>query len=171
MTHRTLLLSPWYFPVKILRWEDAVKMRYEETADVVAEYSEEIRSPSITWRVPAVMRLRRMPGATKRGVKFSRANVYQRDSYRCQYCGKRFPLSELSYDHVVPRAAGGRTVWENIVTACRPCNTRKDSMGCDEAGMWPLTAPYRPKSLPLTAPLIDPSTAPEQWRAFLVTAP
>jgi 5-methylcytosine-specific restriction endonuclease McrA len=167
---RTLLLSPWYFPIKVLRWEDAVKMRYEDTADVVAEYDAEIRSPSVTWRVPAVMRLRRMPSAAKRGVKFSRMNVYQRDGYRCQYCRRRLPASALSYDHVVPRAAGGRTDWTNIVTACRPCNTRKDSKTCDEAGMWPLVAPYRPKSLPLTAPRIDPETAPAEWQAFLNAA-
>jgi len=164
---RTLLLSPWYFPMKILRWEDAVKMRYEGTAEVVAEYEQEIRSPSVTWKMPAVMRLRRMPRTGKRGVKFSRVNVYQRDGYRCQYCSDRFPASALSYDHVVPRAAGGRTEWTNIVTACRPCNTRKDSKTCDEAGMWPRTEPRRPKSLPLTAPRIDPDTAPVEWHAFL----
>lgn len=164
---RTLLLSPWYFPMKILRWEDAVKMRYEGTAEVVAEYAEEIRSPSVTWKMPAVMRLRRMPATSKRGVKFSRGNVYQRDGYRCQYCGRRFPMSLLSYDHVVPRAAGGRTDWTNIVTACRSCNTRKDSMTCDEAGMFPLTEPRRPRSLPLAGPRIDPDTAPAEWQAFL----
>ena len=72
----------------------------------------------------------------RRGIRFSRANVYQRDGYRCQYCRQKFSARELSYDHVVPRAAGGRTCWENIVTACRPCNTRKGSRGCDESGMW-----------------------------------
>lgn len=171
MSQRTLLLSPWYFPLKILRWEDAIKMRYEGTVDVVAEYDEVIRSPSVTWRVPAVVRLRRMPRSSKRAVKFSRANVYQRDGYRCQYCGERFRANELSYDHVVPRKAGGRTCWENIVTACRPCNAKKDSMGCDEAGMWPRVAPYRPTSLPLTSPIIDRDTAPEEWRAFLPATP
>jgi 5-methylcytosine-specific restriction endonuclease McrA len=109
-----------------------------------------------------------MPQSMKRGVKFSRQNVYQRDKYCCQYCGERKPLSQLSYDHVVPRAAGGRTVWENIVTACRTCNSRKDSQTCDEAGMWPLHRPVRPKALPLSSPLIDPEKAPEEWLAFVV---
>lgn len=167
MSHRTLLLTPYYFPIGILRWEDAVKMRYEGTADVVAEYHEEIRSPSVTWRIPAVVRLRRMPSRAKHAVKFSRANVYQRDGHRCQYCGHRFPESLLSYDHVVPRFAGGRTCWENIVTACRACNTRKGSRTCDESGMFPLTEPRRPKSLPVQGPRIDPATAPVEWQAFL----
>lgn len=168
MAHRTLLLTPWYLPIKILRWEDAVKMKYEGTVDVVVEYDEEVRSPSVTWKMPAVVRLKRMPRSTKRGVKFSRANVYQRDRYCCQYCGERKPVSQLSYDHVVPRAAGGRTVWENITTACKPCNARKDSKTCDEAGMWPLTAPTRPKSLPMASPIIDPSTAPAEWEGYVV---
>jgi 5-methylcytosine-specific restriction endonuclease McrA len=167
MTHRTLLLTPYYFPIGILRWEDAVKMRYEGTADVVAEYEQTVSSPSVTWRVPAVIRLRRMPAGKKRGIKFSRSNVYQRDGHRCQYCGNRLAESVLSYDHVVPRAAGGRTCWENIVTACRPCNTRKGCRTCDESGMWPLNEPRRPKSLPVQGPRIDREAAPVEWQAFL----
>ena len=167
MHTRTLLLSPWYIPLKILRWQDAVKMRYEGTAEVVAEYDDEIASPSVTWKMPAVLRLRNMPRPRKRGVKFSRLNLYQRDGYRCQYCGHRFPAPELSYDHVVPRAAGGRTEWTNIVAACKPCNLRKANKSCDDAGMWPLGEPLRPRFLPLTSPVIDRSTAPEEWLGFV----
>jgi 5-methylcytosine-specific restriction endonuclease McrA len=167
MHTRTLLLSPWYVPIKVLRWQDAVKMRYEGTAEVVVEYEDEICSPSVTWKMPAVMRLRGMPKVQKRGVKFSRLNVYQRDGYRCQYCGNRFPAAMLSYDHVVPRAAGGRTDWLNVVSACKPCNTRKADKSCDDAGMWPLTDPHRPRSLPMQSPLIDPSSAPEEWLGFV----
>ena len=153
MSKRVLLLTPWYFPTRVLHWQDAVKMVYEETVDVVAEYDEEIRSPSVTWKVPAVVRLKRLAANAKRGVKFSRRNVYQRDGHRCQYCGERKPESELSYDHVVPRASGGRTNWLNIVTACRTCNTRKGSRTCDEAGMWPLRAPVVPAQ-EVCAPLV-----------------
>ena len=158
MHTRTLLLSPWYMPIKVLRWQDAVKMRYEHTADVVVEYDDEISSPSITWKVPAVMRLRRMPKAKTRGIKFSRLNVFQRDGYRCQYCGNQFPMAMLTYDHVVPRSAGGPTNWTNIVTACggpKGCNSRKANKSCDDAGMWPLTSPRVPRSLPFVAPVID----------------
>lgn len=167
MHTKTLLLSPYYFPIKVLRWEDAVKMRYEGTADVVAEYDDEIRSPSVTWKMPAVMRLRKMPSTRKRGVRFSRANVYRRDHYRCQYCGRHFPENQLSYDHVVPRASGGRTDWTNIVTACRPCNLRKANKSCDDAGMFPLNQPVRPRSLPLAAPRIDRANVPEEWLGFV----
>jgi 5-methylcytosine-specific restriction endonuclease McrA len=167
MNHRTLLLAPWYFPIKVLRWEDAVKMIYEGTVDVVAEYGDTVSSPSVTWQVPAVVRLRKLAHASRRAVRFSRWNVYLRDSYCCQYCGERKPARELSYDHVVPRSAGGRTVWSNIVTACRSCNSRKDSKTCDAAGMWPMNAPAQPKWLPMAGPRIDLSEAPAEWQGFL----
>jgi 5-methylcytosine-specific restriction endonuclease McrA len=163
---RVLLLTPWYFPIKILRWEDAVKMKYEGTIDVIVEYDEEVSSPSITWKMPAVIRLRKLEGKVKRGVKFSRINVYTRDGFRCQYCYKKFLTRQLTYDHVVPRASGGRTTWENIVTCCKPCNAEKDSKTCDEAGMWPSTSPVRPKTLPMTSPVINLETIPEEWEGF-----
>lgn len=168
--HRTLLLTAWYFPIKILRWEDAVKMKYEGLVDVVAEYDDTVSSPSITWNVPAVIRLRRATRTTKHGVKFSRINVYTRDNFTCQYCGHRFPMRALSYDHVTPRSAGGKTVWENIVTACKTCNSLKDDKTCDEAGMWPLQKPRRPRALPMTSPVIDVEDAPEEWKPFLGAA-
>jgi 5-methylcytosine-specific restriction endonuclease McrA len=142
-------------------------MRYEGTADVVAEYDDVIASPSVTWKMPAVMRLRKMPSGQKRGVKFSRLNVYQRDRYACQYCGNRFPVAALSYDHVVPRSAGGQTTWNNIVTSCKTCNSRKANHSCDDVGMWPLRAPTRPRSLPMSGPVIDPRSAPEEWLGFV----
>ena len=159
---------PADLPIKVLRWQDAVKMKYEGTADVVAEYDDVISSPSVTWKMPAVVRLKSLSRSQKRGVKFSRVNIYQRDRYTCQYCGQRFAYHELSYDHVVPRASGGRTVFENIVTACRPCNSRKDNMTCDEAGTWPLHEPRKPTSLPIASPVIDVAWAPPEWHPFLV---
>lgn len=167
MTQRTLLLTPWYFPHKVLRWQDAITMVFLGKADVVAEYDETIRSPSTEMRMPAVIRVRRAMRSMKRAVRFSRANVYTRDDCTCQYCGQRFAPRLLSYDHVVPRAAGGRTEWTNIVTACKPCNGRKGARTCDDSGMWPLRTPVIPKSLPLTGPFVDRERAPEQWLAFL----
>lgn len=167
MATRTLLLTPWYFPIKVLRWEDAIKMMYEGTVDVVSSYEETVASPSVTWQMPAVIRLRKLGARAKNAVKFSRQNVYARDGYRCQYCGDQFAVSKLSYDHVVPKSAGGRRNWTNIVTACKPCNSRKADRTCDESGMWPLRAPVQPKTLPMTGPSIDPATAPEEWQDFL----
>ncbi len=170
MQTRTLLLTPWFFPHKILRWQDAITMVFLDKADVIVEYDDVIRSPSREMQIPAVVRVRSAMKSMKRGVKFSRINVYTRDKFTCQYCGKRFDTRQLSYDHVVPRFAGGRTEWTNIVTACKPCNNKKGCRTCDEAGMWPRNAPVRPNSLPLTTPLVDIAQAPPEWQDFLVAS-
>lgn len=170
MTQRTLLLSAYYVPIRIIAWEDAVKMKYEGTAEVVAEYQSTVSSPSVTWRVPAVMRLRRQHPSKKRGIKFSRVNVYQRDNHECQYCppsaGRR-PADELTYDHVVPRSAGGRTEWTNITTACKFHNSLKGSRSTDEAGLFPRNRPVEPKSLRIIGPMIRREEAPAEWLDYL----
>ena len=170
MNRRTLLLTSWYFPHKVIRWEHAITLLYLGKADSVVDYGEEIRSPSVTMMVPAVLRLRRKVGKSKRGVRFSRINVFTRDGHRCQYCGERHVASKLTFDHVIPRAAGGRTEWTNIVTACRACNGRKRDRTPDESGMFPLVEPRQPKSLPLRGPVIDVHKAPREWRDFLVVS-
>src|SRR5262245_60967993 len=149
MTKRALLLSAWYLPMRVLPWQDAVKLVYLGNVDVLAAYDEVIRSPSITWQLPAVIRQRRSVPSRAMGVKFSRTIVYLRDRYTCQYCQRHLPESELTFDHVVPRSRGGRKTFANIVTACRPCNARKGHRTCDEAGMFPRREPTHPRSLPL----------------------
>lgn len=90
-----------------------------------------------------------------------------RDRFSCQYCGNRLKGSELNYDHVVPRAKGGRTVWENIVTSCYPCNSKKANRTPEEAGLQLLSAPARPRTLPLNGPVIDLSDSPVEWAPYL----
>ena len=120
--NHTLLLTSWYFPHKVIRWEDAVTLVYLHKADAVVTYDEKISSPSVTMGKPAVIRLRKKHRMVQSGVKFSRQNVFTRDGFRCQYCTRRLPVGKLTYDHVIPRKRGGRTEWTNIVTACRPCH-------------------------------------------------
>lgn len=170
MEKRVLVLTSWYMPYQILRWEDAVRLIYVGSATVVAEYEEEIRSPSVTWKMPAVIRLTKKVRPRYMAVKFSRFNVYTRDGFKCQYCGRKKAMNELTYDHVVPRANGGQTTWDNIVTACQPCNSRKGRRTCDEVGMFPLTHPVKPSGLPFVSPVGDPRHAPPEWRPYLMAA-
>jgi len=163
---RTLVLTSWYLPHRIVRWEDAVTLMFLDKVDVLVSYAEEVCSPSIAIRMPAVVRLRRRVATEKRGPKFSRMNVYLRDGFRCAYCGGRQPISALTYDHVIPRAQGGRTEWENIVTACHGCNSLKGNRTPDQAGMFPRHSPYRPDVLPILPPLIDQRSAPDEWRDY-----
>ena len=166
---RTLLLTSWFLPHRVLCWQDAVTLLYLDKAERVVDYGETVSSPSTTILLPAVIRLRNKVAGTKRRVKFSRVNVFTRDGFRCQYCGHKHPMGSLTYDHVQPRRQGGRTVWNNIVASCRPCNSRKGGRTPQQAGMAPLTSPQRPKSLPITAPMIDVAGAPREWRDFLIT--
>ncbi|MBI5535781.1 MAG: HNH endonuclease [Deltaproteobacteria bacterium] len=167
MNTRTLLLNSWGMPHAVLTWMDAITLAHVDKATVLEEYDETVSSPSTTMYVPAVMQLKRTSPAIKRGIKFSKVNVFTRDGWRCQYCGGRFAMNELNYDHVVPRKQGGKTNWENIVTSCYPCNARKAGRTPEQAGMKLLRRPARPHALPLHAVYIAATTIPEPWKPYL----
>jgi hypothetical protein len=122
---------------------------------------------SFTLKVPAVAVLLRSVRRVKSGVKFSKINVCLRDNFSCQYCGTRLKMSQLNYDHVVPRSHGGKTVWENIVMACYPCNGTKANRTPQQAGMLILSVPSKPKVLPMNEPMIEADEAPVEWRPFI----
>lgn len=166
MCSETLVLTPWMSPHKVVSWQTAVVLTVLGKAEVIEEYDDPIVAPSLTMRTPAVVRLKRTMGGQKRGVKFSRINVFTRDDFRCQYCGSRKAPRELSYDHVTPRAHGGKTDWENIVTACYPCNSKKSGRTPDQAGMKLLRAPVRPKVLPMTMFTPRPDRTPDIWSPY-----
>jgi hypothetical protein len=91
-------------------------------------------------------------------TKFSRVNIYGRDGYSCQYCGvKKKMISELTYDHVVPRAQGGKTTWTNIVTCCSDCNREKAN----------LKEPVWPTSAPVLVVTVSSESVPDAWRDYL----
>ena len=170
MTAQTLLLTPWMMPHKIIPWQTAVTMTFLGKVDVLEEYDEDIRSPSLAIKAPAVVRLRRPLGGMKRGVKFSRINVFARDDFRCQYCGTKRAIHELNYDHVLPRVQGGKTVWENIVTSCYDCNSQKRGRTPEQAGMKLLRAPQKPKTLPMTTVIPRHHEGiPEAWSPYCAT--
>ena len=166
MSTRTLMLTPWMAPYKVISWERAIVLSFLGKVEVLEEYDIDVPAVSITLRTPAVVRLTRARVLIQNKVRFSRTNVFLRDGFRCQYCSEKRPMNELNYDHVLPRFRGGRTVWENIVTSCYACNDRKGSRTPAEAGMTLLRQPSKPKSLPLP-PVIRPgSIVPEVWRDY-----
>lgn len=125
-----------YFPLSTLPWQRAVKGLFEGTMVTVAEYPEIIRSPSMEMNIPSVVALKQYQPASKR-VAFTRFNVFLRDHFKCQYCGKKHASQDLTFDHVVPRASGGTTTWENIVACCEPCNGEKDHKQIMKPLRWP----------------------------------
>jgi 5-methylcytosine-specific restriction endonuclease McrA len=163
---RTLLLTPWMAPHRVVSWERSVVLVVLDKGEVLEAYDEEIRSPSLAMRTPAVVRLKK-GGARKQVVRFSRVNVYTRDGFRCQYCGEKKTMRDLNYDHVIARVRGGKTVWENIVTSCYACNDRKGSRTPEEAGMTLRRKPFKPSSLPVTPVLsITRSEMPALWLPY-----
>jgi 5-methylcytosine-specific restriction endonuclease McrA len=104
-----------------------------------------IRTVRSRVRLPEVIVLRAYDGLPMRTVAFSRRNLYRRDAFACQYCGRRPGALDLTIDHVIPRSRGGKTSWENCVLACVECNKRKANRPPDEAGMRLIRVPGAPQ--------------------------
>jgi len=120
-------------------------------------------------QAPRVIRLVSCDRGPRPGIRFNRRNVFARDKNQCQYCGRSFPTSELSLDHVVPRSRGGITSWENIVCACVACNVHKGGRTPHEARMQLVRQPVKPKRSPLLSlKLGNPKYA--SWKSFVDSA-
>src|SRR3546814_4647859 len=101
-----------YYPLSLWPWQTAIKAAFLERVDIIAEYEREIHSPSRTMRLPSVIALRQYVRPATHPA-FTRFNLFLRDRFRCQDCGSH---DDLTFDHVIPRALGGRTTWENVAT-------------------------------------------------------
>ncbi len=157
-----------YFPLSLWSWQDAVKAVFLDRVNVLAEYDQAVHSPSFELKLPSVISLKEYVPAMRRPA-FTRFNVFLRDKFACQYCGERFPVHDLTFDHVVPRAHGGGTNWENVVTACSPCNLVKGSKLPKQAGMIPRHKPAQPTNFQLqrNGQAFPPNYLHESWRDFL----
>ena len=173
MEFQTLVLTPWLTPHEIVPWQKGVYQLVTGKVYVLEAYPDEIvRSAYLEFPLPSVACLKRPPPGHKKGVKFSRINVMTRDRFVCQYCGRGpLPMKHLNYDHVLPRVRGGKTVWENIVTSCYPCNERKGKRTPQEAGMRLLHKPVKPGSLPISPAVWKTNLMPEAWAPYLESVP
>ncbi len=163
---RTLLLTQGYEPISVISWRKAICLMTLGKVEVVECYQRDIRSVHLVFKMPAVVRLLHCIRRFKKQVKFCRQNVLARDRWRCQYCGAKRPLAELTYDHVVPRSRGGRTSWENIVTACIECNARQANRTPGQARMRLRKPPRRPAWVPIFTLQISRRSAPDAWRDY-----
>jgi len=116
--------------------------------------------------VPRVIILRHFDRVPRKQVRFSRANVFSRDRNTCQYCSDSPPRSQMNLDHVVPRAQGGLTTWENVVCCCVPCNRRKGGRTPEQAGVKLRRKPRRPRWSPLLSSVPN-GVRYQEWRPFL----
>ena len=166
----TLILNATYEPLQIVSWKKALRMLFQDKVEVVAEYDREIRSVTVAVKLPSVLRLLHYVKVKRHHhrVKFTRANLYARDGYRCQYCGQKHSSSSLTYDHVIPVAMGGQKNWENIVTCCVSCNRRKGNRTPEESGLKLLKKPKAPSGFPYKILFhFQQSKAPESWKSYV----
>ena len=154
-----------YYPLSLWSWQSAVKAVFMDRVNIVSEYDRVIHSPFFLMRRPCVFCLREYVKPA-RYPAFTRFNLFLRDYFSCQYCGA---AHDLTFDHVTPRAYGGRTTWANVTTACAPCNVRKGGRSPAQAGMFPRIRPYRPTSPELMAAgrHFPPNYLHDSWRDYL----
>lgn len=154
-----------YFPLSLWSWQDALKSVFLKRVHIVSEYDKVVHSPSFEMRLPSVISLKRYVKQNKQPA-FTRFNVFLRDGFRCQYCGSP---DELTFDHVLPRRLGGQTHWENITTACAPCNMKKGGRLAQESNMFPEIRPYipTPQMLNRQGRAFPPNYLHESWRDYL----
>jgi 5-methylcytosine-specific restriction endonuclease McrA len=167
---QALLLNASYEPLKVVDWRKAITLWCQGKVEVIAVHDREIRSVTVSFKLPSVIRLLRFVRIKRRFdyVPFSRENIYTRDGDTCQYCNEVCPRAELTFDHVIPVAQGGRKDWENIVTCCVDCNRRKGGRTPAEAGMHLVKVPRRPDSHAIRVNIkIGLRSTPESWRDYL----
>lgn len=189
LTTHVLVLNRHYAAVRIVSARRAFSLLFKCSAEVIDDergqfssfslegwvvYSLQaesnghlyVRTPRYAILVPRVIRLIEYDKVPRTEVKFNRRNLFARDDHRCQYCGRKFPASSLSLDHVVPKSRGGKSAWTNVVTACNPCNTKKGGRFPSEASMKLLKHPVAPKRNPQVVENLR-SGRYEIWRHFV----
>jgi 5-methylcytosine-specific restriction endonuclease McrA len=135
------------------------------------------RGPNDDWvktvtteiQVPRIVRLLSYERLPRQTVKFNRRNIFARDHNQCQYCGKRYPTTDLSLDHVIPRSQGGAATWENIVCACLKCNIKKGGRTPKQANIKLIRKPEKPKRSPLLSQKLTQEKY-QSWKSFLDSA-
>ena len=172
-SHPVLLLNAdfrplSYFPLSLVSWEDAVKAIFLDRVDIVSEYKTVIRSEHFEMNIPSVIALKNYVNFHTRPT-FNRYNLFLRDNFTCQYCLIKFPVKQLTFDHVVPKCRQGGNSWENIVTACMACNFKKGSLPLEKCGMTLKNLPREPsiRHLKKNSLKYPPKHLHESWIDYL----
>jgi 5-methylcytosine-specific restriction endonuclease McrA len=154
-----------YYPLSLWTWQEAVKAAFLDRVTILSEYDEVVRSPTTEIKIPSVVVLKDYVRPQKK-VAFTRFNLFLRDEFCCQYCGSR---GELTFDHVLPRARGGVTSWENVVAACSKCNLSKGSKLLKQSGLSLRKPPRKPEAEELRnmGRKFPPNHLHESWIDFL----
>lgn len=154
-----------YYPLSVWPWQTAIKAVFLDRVDIIESYDRAVHSPSLDMKIPSVIALKQYVKPSEFPA-FTRFNVFLRDRFTCQYCGR---TDHLTFDHVVPRRLGGKTTWENIITACASCNMKKGGRTPQQAKMGLMLKPIRPTSWQLQqhGRCFPPNYLHETWRDWL----
>ncbi|MBC7371872.1 MAG: HNH endonuclease [Bdellovibrionaceae bacterium] len=167
---RSLLLNSSYEPMRIVSWQKALILWFQDKVEILEYHSVFARSSKNNFQLPSVLRLKTYVRPRGSGaVRFCRENVYIRDNYTCQYCGYQISPKHLTLDHVVPASKNGKKNWTNVVSACRQCNQRKANRTPATANMPLLSDPKMPSWLPTRELEIqmEMEKAPPSWLEYL----
>jgi 5-methylcytosine-specific restriction endonuclease McrA len=165
INHPVLVLNQSYEPLTVCRARRAVVLMIQGKAEMIENGLGYIHTINDTIELPSVIRLDRMVRRPRRQKKMTRYEIFNRDKYTCQYCGKQ--SRHLTLDHVVPRYRGGQHTWENVVSACSACNRRKAGKTPREAGMKLIHPPGPPGSSPLFVVPYCYLDQRDEWRKYL----
>ena len=154
-----------YYPLSLWSWQDSIKSVFLDRVSIVSYYDRQIRSPSFSMKLPSVIALKSYI-RPQSNPNFTRFNVFLRDKFSCQYCGSK---NELTFDHLLPRSKGGKTNWENVVTACSNCNVQKGGRLLEKSGMKLVTLPFAPttEDLHKNGKNFPPNFLHESWMDYL----
>lgn len=144
MNAPVLVLNANFEPLNVCDTRRALGLILTGKADMVVNGRGVIRTVSREIPRPSIIRLEEMVQRPRPRVKLTRREIFRRDNYTCQYCGRR--SGEMTVDHVLPRHLGGKHIWTNVVTACPSCNHQKGGRRLDESGMKLIRLPQEPPS-------------------------
>lgn len=167
-----LLLNASYEPLTVITHKRASSLLLRQRVEAVSREAVEVRGVSYTLRIPSVLRLRHYVNVPRRGARWSRRGVLQRDKYTCIYCGlqpgdrQRGQLvtkRDFSVDHIMPLSRGGQNTWGNTACACKRCNQRKGNRTPHEVNM---KLRWEPKT-PRVNYLVVSGEVPAAWKMYL----
>jgi 5-methylcytosine-specific restriction endonuclease McrA len=139
-----LVLNVNYEPLNVCTTRRALGLVFTEKASLVLNGRGTIHTVSTTFPAPSIIKIERMIKRPRPVVKLTKAEVFRRDNFTCQYCGTR--TNQLTIDHIVPRHLGGSHSWENLVAACPKCNHKKGGRTIDQANLRLIRPPKTPKA-------------------------
>ncbi len=161
-----LVLNSTYEPMNVAAWQRAVELIFAGKAEAVHNRAAQLRSAGgFVMPLPSIIRMLYYVRRKPKRVALTKKNVLLRDDYRCGYCDERGDRATMTVDHVVPRAAGGKSVWENLVAACADCNGRKRDRTPQQARMPLAHQPREPRFIPFV--VVRRHTADDEWAKYL----